>query len=92
MNYELIIIAAIGGLAIQLLNLLELGNIKKEDRPDFKDFVYYIPYILNPLFAVLVTYVYLKSNTQLNPILALHLGASAPVILRSLAASIPNKL
>jgi hypothetical protein len=89
-DYLLILIAAGGGLALQLLNLLELPQLKKNDRPDFKDWVYYIPYIVNPLLGAFITFVYLKTNTTLNPVLALHIGASAPVILRTMASTLPK--
>jgi hypothetical protein len=86
----LILIAAGGGLALQLLNLLELPQLKKKERPDFKDWVYYIPYFVNPLIGAFITFVYLKANTTLNPVLALHIGASAPVTLRTMATALPK--
>tara|TARA_R110000868_G_scaffold147163_1_gene368407 strand:+ start:1892 stop:2173 length:282 start_codon:yes stop_codon:yes gene_type:complete len=89
-DMELIYIGAGGGLALQLLSLLELPNIDKKDRPDFKDLVYYIPYVLNPILGAFIVFVYLKAQTELNPVLALHIGASAPVILRTMASAIPK--
>jgi len=89
-DYVLILIAAGGGLALQLLNLLEIPQLKNKDRPDFKDWVYYLPYIINPLIGAFITFVYLKANTTLNPVLALHIGASAPVILRTMASTLPK--
>lgn len=90
MDTELLLIAAGGGLGLQLLNLLELPNLEKKDRPNFKEFIYYIPYIVNPLIGAFIAFVYLKSNTVLNPILALHIGASAPVVLRTMASTLPK--
>jgi len=89
-DIELIFIAAGSGLAIQLLNLIELSNIDKKDRPNFKEFVYYLPYIINPIIGAFIAFVYLKANTQLNPVLALHIGASAPVILKTMASTLPK--
>ncbi len=89
-DIQLILIAAGGGLALQLLNLLEIPHLEKNDRPDFKDWVYYIPYFINPIIAAFIAYVYLKANTTLNPVLALHIGASAPVILRTMASTLPK--
>ncbi len=89
-DYVLILIAAGGGFALQLLNLLELSQLKKKDRPDFKDWVYYIPYIVNPIIGAFITFVYLQANTTLNPVLALHIGASAPVFLRTMASTFPK--
>lgn len=91
MEYQIILIAAGGGLAIQLLTLLEIQQLEKKNRPDFTDFTYYIPYLINPVISAFVAYVYVQAQTQLNPILALHIGASAPLILRSMASAIPNK-
>ncbi|MBC6426622.1 MAG: hypothetical protein GDA51_09195 [Ekhidna sp.] len=86
---ELIFIGAGGGLPLQLLSLLELPNIEK-DRPDFKDWVYYIPYVVNPILGAFIVFVYLKTKTEFNLVLALHIGTSAPVILRTMASSIPK--
>ena len=91
MEYQIVIIAAGGGLAIQLLTLLELPQLEKKNRPDFSDFTYYIPFLVNPIISAFVAYVYVQAQTQLNPILALHIGASAPLILRTMASTIPNK-
>jgi len=89
-DYQLILIAAGGGLAVQLLNLLELSHLPISERPNFRDWVYYIPYVLNPIISAFIVFVYLKANTQLSSILVLHIGASAPALLRAMASAVPS--
>jgi len=91
-DIQLICIAAAGGFVIQLLNLLELPKLKKEERPNFHDWVYYIPYLINPILGAFLAFIYLSSNTHLNSILALHIGASAPVLLRTMVSTLPRLL
>jgi hypothetical protein len=86
---EAIILSALGGLCLQLLNLLELNKIPKSRRPDFKDFAYYIPYIVSPLFGALIGYAYFDDQEHVNKLLAIHIGASAPLILRSMSQVLP---
>ena len=87
-----LIIAAGGGLAIQLLNLLELSNVPKDKRPDLKDWLYWLPFLLSPVLSGFLAFVYLASGYDVKPVLALHLGASAPLILRAMAGAIPRSL
>lgn len=88
--YDLILIAAFGGLCIQLLSLLELNKLEVKDRPDFSDWTYYLPWVINPFFGGVLAYIYIASDFDLSPILSLHIGASAPLILRAMVINIPN--
>ena len=89
MEYSCVCIAAAGGFAIQLLNLLELKHVPKDKRPDLKDWLYWLPFLGMPIISGFVCYVYLSSGFQIKPILGLHIGASAPLILRAAASAIP---
>jgi len=84
-----IICAAFGGLIINVLNLLEIGKIPKDRRPDFKDFFYWLPYLLWPLLGAGLAAIYIKSGVELKPILAMNVGISAPLIIRSMATINP---
>lgn len=87
---EAIILAALGSTCIQLLNLLELSKVPKSRRPDFKDIAYWLPYIINPLFGALIGYAYFDGQVHVNKLLAIHIGASAPLIIRSMSSVIPS--
>lgn len=85
-----IVLAALGGLAVNVLDLMELRNVPRERWPDFKSVVYWLPFVLWPLLGAFVAYVYQQSGTELNPVLAVNIGASAPLILRGMAAANPT--
>lgn len=87
--YVPIIYAAFGGFAINLLNLIELRNVPKERRPDFKDWLYWLTFLAWPFLGAGLAFVYLQSNMKLEPILALNVGLSAPLILKSMASANP---
>lgn len=81
--------AAFGGIAIPLIGLMELHNVPKDRRPDFRDWIYWLPFLIGPVLGAVLALVYQKSAMQITPILAVNVGASAPLILRSLAAANP---
>jgi hypothetical protein len=90
MNWDIImqpsvIFAAFGALAMQLLSLLEIRNIPKTKRPDFKDFFYWLPFIVSPLIGAGLALAYIFPNDALKPLVAINVGVSAPLILRSMA-------
>jgi hypothetical protein len=80
-----VIFAAFGALAMQLLSLLEIRNIPKTKRPDFKDFFYWLPFIVSPLIGGGLALAYIYPNDALKPLVAINVGVSAPLILRSMA-------
>jgi len=84
-----IICAAFGGMALKLLELMELAKIPKAQRPSFKDFFFWLPFFLWPLFGIVLAYVYAISGIELKPLLAFNIGISAPLILKSMIQSIP---
>ena len=75
---------AFGGLAMRLLDLAELYKLPPERRPDVRDPLYWIQFFVFPLVGGVTTFAYAQSGTELNAILAVNIGASAPLILRSL--------
>jgi hypothetical protein len=84
-----VILAAIGGASVNLLNLMELQNVPKERRPDFKDWLYWLPYLIWPLLGGVVAFMYQQADAPLTKTVAFHVGASAPLIIRSMANVIP---
>ncbi|EGQ8137204.1 hypothetical protein CWW57_RS15465 [Vibrio parahaemolyticus] len=77
--------AAFGAVSIKLLELAEVHKIPKLHRPDFKDWLYWLPFLLMPLLGAGLASMYLMSNIKMTAILAFNIGASAPLILRSMA-------
>lgn len=53
-----VILAMIGGLTINMLNLLELQNVPKDRRPDFKNFLYWLPFLVWPILGGVVAFIY----------------------------------
>lgn len=91
MDYEqsTICMATGGALAVQLLNFLELIRLPEQSRPNFKSFIYWLPFIINPLLGAFMGYAYAHSSANINTPLAIHIGISAPLILRGMANVIP---
>jgi hypothetical protein len=84
-----LLLAAFGGLTVHLLNLVELQNVPKDRRPDFKDWLYWLPFGVSPALAAVVAFAYVNSGTPLSPILAINVGASTPLLLRSFTNANP---
>lgn len=70
-----ILCAAFGGLAIKLLDLLEIANLPKNKRPDLKDFFYWLPFLLFPFLGAGLVGVYIWSKIEMSPILAFNVGS-----------------
>jgi hypothetical protein len=86
------IYATLGGFAINLLRWLDHAQTPKLQRPTtFGDPMYVAQFIILPLLGGFVAYLYSASGTQLTPLLAVNVGISAPLILRSMAAAVPVK-
>lgn len=85
-----VLFAGGGALAIELLKLAEIRNLPKHERPDLKDVWYWVPYIVLPLLGSGLAYVYLMSEIELKPFLAVNIGVSAPLIIRAMATSVPQ--
>lgn len=83
--------AFFGGIAINILSLTELRNIPRPDRPEtFSDPLYSLWFFGVPLLGGMLAYAYQISGSNLTPIIAINVGASAPLILKSFAAAIPQ--
>ena len=82
--------AAFGGLCVNLLGLVELHKVPKAERPDFTNLLYWVPFLVWPVVAAVLALAYVLSGNQLTPILSMNVGASAPLILRSMAQAAPS--
>lgn len=85
--FSLIVFGAVGGFTLNMLNLLEILNVPKGQRSDFKDPLYWVFFVFWPVFGGLLAYAYEASGKNLNEILAINIGASGPFILRGVATS-----
>lgn len=74
-----------GALAIKLLELAELHKIPKLERPDLKDWLYWVPFFIMPFLGGALALAYESSDLTLSPVLAINIGVSAPLILRAMA-------
>ncbi len=84
-----VLFAVFGAVATQLLGLMERKNIPKPERPDLKDFFYWLPFIISPLIAAGLTTAYIYPTDSLEPFVALNVGVSAPLILRAMGSINP---
>ncbi|MBI1626772.1 hypothetical protein [Comamonas suwonensis] len=92
MDSSLIFLAAFGGIAVQLIALSEAHKLPADQRPDFRDPLYWIAYIIMAGLGVVVAWAYIASGFELKGFLAIHVGASAPLILRTMASLIPQTI
>jgi hypothetical protein len=84
-----LLFAAGGGFAVNVLHLMEYAGRPRSDRPDFRDWLFWLPYGAWPALGALLAYAYLESGVALSPIIALNVGLSAPLILRAMIEANP---
>jgi hypothetical protein len=79
-----------GGLLSNILLLVKLSKTPKEERPiTFTDPLYWVQMIVLALLGGFFVFVYERSKVGFNPILAMHVGASAPIAAQQLVSSAP---
>ena len=86
---EYILISAVGGFTYNIVPLLELWKTSKESRPDFKDWLYWLPYFVWPLLAGFLLYLYESPDIKVTKFLAFHIGISTPLIIRKMIEVLP---
>ena len=85
-----VLFALFGGLAIQVLGVLELQNIPKIQRTDLRDPIYWLSFVLMPFLGGGLVLAYIYPNSPMEPLLAVNIGVSAPLILRAMAKVVPK--
>ena len=85
-----VLFAGAGALAVELLKLAEIRNLPKHERPDLKELLYWLPFIILPFLGAGLAYVYIMSDIALKPMLAVNIGVSAPLIIRTMASTVPK--
>lgn len=92
MDHRFVVFGVIGGMLGNLLRLVNIANMKPSDRPlVFKDFWWYVQFIILAAFGGFFVYLY-ETSITMTTVLAVHIGASAPLIAQTLAANVPSAI
>jgi hypothetical protein len=85
------IYGVIGGIFAELLGLFKLRQESRETFPKWISSVFYwVITALMTLAGGALVVVYLKSGIDLKPIIAVNIGASAPLLIGAFVAQAPN--
>lgn len=87
----LILFAFFGGLAINIIRLFERENTPPGSKNPINK-VYIAQFIILPIIGSCLALMYLWDQTPLTALLAVQVGASAPLIIKQFAAAIPNRV
>jgi hypothetical protein len=79
-----------GGIAAELVQWYQIRFTLHKQLPDWsKSWLYWVLTFCMALAGGVLVFIYAKSGTSLTPILALNVGASAPLLLGKLAQQAP---
>lgn len=87
--HQPIVCCILGAVAVELLSVIDACRNPVNERPDFKSLRFYTKFVASVLIAGIVGYIYFEDAGTYNRIVYFHTGASAPLLIRSLAASMP---
>jgi len=83
----------LGGLLINIVRLAEYASIPKIERPPtFSDPYWIFQFVALPLVGGVLSFVYQAEGVALKPLLAMNIGVSAPLILKTFATAVPQGL
>jgi len=85
-----ILFGLFGSILGDLLFLTKLRQMPKEQRPKFGDITFYLPIIVNAIIGFGFVMAYYYTIEELTPILAIHIGASSPLIARTMLTIKPD--
>jgi len=71
MNTEAICLCAAGSLCVQLLTLIDIVGLRTDQRPDSKNFAFYLSFVVFPLISGITGYAYFEDTVNINKMLAL---------------------
>ncbi len=81
-----------GGIGAELAVVFAIRHQLAHEHPYwFRSYLYWIIAALMALAGAVVAVAYARSGTSLSPILAIQVGASAPLILRKLRQTVPDE-
>ena len=88
---EYILIPGIAGFVAQLLNLFEIAKLEPARRPNFKDWIYWLPYLIGPVIGGFAGYLSFHDNiSSFTTLLGVQVGIAAPLTLKGFASVIPK--
>jgi hypothetical protein len=83
----------LGGVLVKIVGLAELASVPRIERPPtFSDPLWVFNFCALPLVGGILTYAYHEDGAVLKPLLAMNIGLSAPLILKTLAAVVPKDM
>lgn len=83
----------LGGCFAELLGLFKLRTLARDARPEYlRSWFYWFVTSLMVLAGGLLVVIYLLSDIPLKPILALNVGASAPLLIGTFVSQAPAVL
>ncbi len=89
---EAFIFGTLGGLLINVVRLAELASLPQIERPPtFSDPLWVFQFLALPLVGGVLAGVYQADGAGLKPLIAMNIGVSAPLILKTLAAAVPKQ-
>lgn len=81
----------LGGFLINVVCLAELAALPRIERPPtFSDPLWVFQFFSLPIVGGILAFVYQADGVSLKPLLAMNIGVSAPLILKTLAAVVPK--
>jgi hypothetical protein len=81
----------LGGVLINVVRLAELASVPRIERPPtFSDPLWVFNFLALPLVGGVLAFAYHQDGAALKPLLAMNIGLSAPLILKTLAAVVPR--
>ena len=85
------LLGAIGGVLTEVYGLYQLRKRSKSQRPAWVGSMFY--WLITLLMIVIggvVVALYIRSGAQLNPLIAIHLGAATPTLIGVFSKSSPD--
>jgi hypothetical protein len=81
----------LGGFLVEILSVYKIRRLPPQKRPDWiYSFFYWFWSFAMMLSGGALVVVYIASNVSVTPILALNIGASAPLIIGAFADKVPS--
>jgi hypothetical protein len=85
------VFGTLGGILINVVRLAELATLTRIERPPtFSDPLWVFQFFALPLVGGALAFVYQADGVALKPLLAMNIGVSAPLILKTIAAVVPK--
>lgn len=81
----------IGGIVLNIFNLIELTRVDKKEWPNFKSVIYWISILAWPILGGILVHLYnITSSTTNANLIAFQIGLTSPLIIRTLVTIPPS--